>query len=94
MKNIAVHEAVYELTSEDLTGLGGPMMTTTNFRRYFRSVEGAKLAAEKDYRHGMGRLSATLPGAAAIKWRRDGKGWTSGDLRFVMYTIMPVKIED
>lgn len=75
---------LFELTSENLSNVGGPMgtdYTTTNFRKFYPSAEAAKSAAEKDY----GR---------PIKWAKKGKhGWTSGDLNYVMYDIVPVRVE-
>lgn len=76
---------LYELTSENITyAAGGPMgsSSTTNFQRYFRSADKAKIAAQKDI------------GRSPIKWQKSRKGWTSGDMGHVMYTIIPVKIED
>jgi len=74
----------YELVSENLTHLGGPMgseYTTTNFRKYFNDSKKAKLFAEKDF-------------GKKIKWLKTGKGWTSGDLSWVMYYINEIKIKN
>ncbi len=46
---------VYELESENLEGLGGPMgteSTSTNWRRFFTSADAAQTAAITDYRKG------------------------------------------
>lgn len=74
----------YELVSEDLTGVGGPMgtdHTTENFTKFFVDIENAKKYAEKDY-------------GDKIEWIRCNGGVSSGDLLHVMYDITPVKTED
>jgi hypothetical protein len=71
------------LVAEDLTSLGGPMgteHTTVIFTRYFTDVGKAKAAAEKHY-------------GAPINWKRREGAVTSGDLRWVMYTIDRIKVE-
>jgi len=78
--------SMYELTSTDLTNLGGPMgteSTSENFHKLFASLESAKSAAERDYNQSRG----------PIKWKRNGRGWTSGDLGYVMYDIEKVRVE-
>lgn len=72
-------DKLWELVSEDLTHLGGPMGTeyaTEIFRRKFYTLEGAKRFAQEDY-------------SGEIEWKRDRKGWTSGDMGHVMYEIRP-----
>jgi hypothetical protein len=118
-------DAVYSLTSEDLSNLGGPMgceHTSTNFIKYFKDVEKAKKYAFKDYmktiinrryRDGSDRSSSSddpqdeksekiraLENKMEIekakkefKWRRDGSGWTTGDLNFVMYDIQKLMVK-
>jgi hypothetical protein len=74
---------VYELVSENLTELGGPMgseHTWTNWRKLFRDVLSAKAYAEKDY-----KKEAKEP--EKIKWTRGNGGWHTQDLLFVMYHI-------
>jgi hypothetical protein len=84
---------MFELESENLTGLGGPMgseRAETNWRKFFKTVRAAKDAAEKDY----GR---------EIEWDKR-KGPTrnlkpidltcSGDLGHVMYHIKRVRAND
>jgi hypothetical protein len=83
---------VYRLVSEDVTNVGGPMGdndSSENWTEYFESIDGAKAFAEKDYaKTERGRKEGP------IKWREDGtRGWTSGDLSFVMYDITEVKIK-
>lgn len=81
-----------ELTSENLTCVGGPMgteRTWTNWRKFFNTIEDAKAYAEKDYNK-------------EIQWDKS-KGPTrdfvpldltcSGDLGYVMYHIRDVKVE-
>ena len=76
---------MYLLEAENLQNLGGPMgteYTTTMYRKFYRELDNAKQAAEKDY-------------GKPIRWGHYiGKEWTSGDLRWVMYTITLVKTED
>lgn len=48
---------IYELESENLTGLGGPMgmpgtdRTWTNYRKFFTHIAFAKDYADKEHRH-------------------------------------------
>ena len=80
---------MFELESENLTGLGGPMgteETTINWRKFFTTVEKAKEFAEKDYKKKGGREE--------FDWHEDDGEWCSGDLLFVMYNIRPVKVEE
>jgi len=81
---------MYELRSENLTHLGGPMgseYTTTNWRKFFKSLDGAKECAEKDY--------ADHKGSVPLKWTKNDKGKLStGDLGYVMYHIKEIKTED
>lgn len=74
---------MYVLISEDLTSLGAMgSRTTTNWRKYFKSLVSAKAFAEKDY-------------GEPIKWGRSSRNaYCSGDLRYVMYTIHQVHTED
>jgi hypothetical protein len=85
---------MYKLTSENLTGLGGPMgteRTWNNWEKYFNDIVIAKDFALRDYR------KETKDSEATIDWRDTTLGRTtdvritSGDLRFVMYTIEEVK---
>ena len=74
---------IYSLTSEDLTHLGGSMGTeysTTNWIKYFTTINLAKAYALKDYRITDKNLD--------IKWR----GNHSGDLRWVSYDIKTIKV--
>ena len=73
---------IYTLISENLTGLGGPMgteRTWENWRKNFIDPDVAKMVAQKDYE--------SQSKSAPIKWKKTKKGWTSGDLSFVMYSI-------
>jgi len=76
---------MYEVESENLSSLGGPMgteHTTTNWRKYFLDLINAKSFCEKDY-------------GKKIEWKRKGhNGACSGDLLYVMYNIRKIKIED
>lgn len=72
-------KTIIELESENLTNLGHMgSETTTNWRRFFKTVGKAKEAAEKDY-------------GKPIKWSR-GSRICSGDLGYVMYHITKVKV--
>jgi hypothetical protein len=74
---------MFELRSENLTGLGGMMgteRTWTNFRKFYSSTELAKDAAEKDL-------------GEKINWKKTTNGFNSGDLGHVMYHIKKVKVE-
>jgi hypothetical protein len=67
---------VYELTIEDMSTLGAmgssPTVTET---KLFANLENAQAYAEKDY-------------GKPITWEHYTKrGWTSGDLMYVMYYI-------
>lgn len=76
---------MYELESENLTGLGGPMgteRTWPNWRKFFRTAEAAKVYAERDFKK-------------SIEWSGGlVRGFSSGDLGHVMYHIRLVKIEE
>lgn len=68
---------MYQLVSENLTNLGGPMgteYTFDNFRSQFSTLEKAKHFAESDY-------------GGKIDWIKTKKGVRSKDLGYVMYHI-------
>jgi len=79
---------MFQLVSENLTGLGGPMgteRTWTNWEKFFNNMDAAKEFAQKDYaRHGRPKK---------IQWTRGKKSCNSGDLLFVKYHINEVEIE-
>lgn len=75
---------MFMLRSINLTGLGGMMgteRTSTNFRKYFKTLAHAKAYAEKDYKN-------------PLKWHKIGEDHSTGDLRYVMYSISKLKTED
>ena len=76
---------MWELVSTNLTGLGSRMgteRTWTNFRKHFKSLNNARLFAEKDY-------------GKSLIFRKTGiTGYTTGDLNYVAYTINKIKSED
>lgn len=75
---------IYQLTSENLQGLGGPMgteKTTVNWVKPFESVETAMAYAVNDYE-----------GDEEVKWTKGTAGWHSQDLRWVMYYIHEVEL--
>ncbi len=81
---------IYILESNDLSTVGGPMGSeriTTNFVKYFYSIDNAKKYAEEDYFN-------YYAGDESIKWKKTPHGITSGDLRSVEYNIEKTKIED
>lgn len=80
---------LWELESEDLSNLGGPMgseYTTTNWRKFFPTQLSARRFAEADY------LKET-DSPSPIVWSRRRGGVSSQDLLFVMYHIRPVKVQ-
>jgi hypothetical protein len=75
---------IYQLTSENLQGLGGPMgteRTTVNWVKPFESLETAQAYAENDYE-----------GKEKLKWSKVEKSWHSQDLSWVMYHIHEVEL--
>lgn len=80
----------YVLIAEDMRNVGGPMHmqdTPTIFRRYFRDPVAAKKCAERHYKK-------TYKSKRVIEWEALSKGFVSGDLGTVMYTIKCLKTED
>ena len=81
---------MYELTSQNLTHLGGPMgseYTYDNWRKFFTTIELAKKYAQKDY-------NKDGPAPEFIKWKKENKDCiTSQDLGYVQYYIRTVKCE-
>lgn len=85
---------MWELISEDLTGLGGPMGTDNtpiNFRKFFKSIENAKKYAEKDYK--CGKISWRVS-KDYVHYNSSKYSVTSGDLGYVMYRIRKIETED
>jgi hypothetical protein len=77
---------MYELVSENLSGLGGPMGTEEtwdNWRKFYDTIDAAKIAAEKDYKGGK----------KPLKWIKEGSDFRTEDLSYVMYHIHKIKIE-
>jgi len=76
---------VFQLTSENLTHLGGQMgseYTTTNFTKPFSDLVTAKQYAEKDYRRQAGK------NGRPIVWVRENSNYVrTEDMSFVMYHI-------
>lgn len=75
---------IYQLTSENLSGLGGPMgteKTSVNWVKPFESLETAQAYAENDYE-----------GAEKLEWTKGTNGWYSQDLHWVMYYIHEVEL--
>jgi len=82
---------IYELESENLTKLGGPMgteRTSTNWRKFFNSIDNAKKFAQKDYNKNSKREDTKL------KWTEEEDHIRTDDMGFVMYYIRVVKTED
>jgi hypothetical protein len=80
----------FELRSENLQNLGGPMgseYVEDNWVRPYSSIEKAKKAAEKDYKKECGGNPEKK-----IIWTRKGRTITTQDLRFVMYYITEKKV--
>ena len=83
---------MYELVSENLSGLGsmGNQTTKINWRKFFSTLDAAKNEAEKDY-------GAKIEFDAKKGPTRDFKPidfLCSGDLCYVMYHINKVECED
>lgn len=77
---------MFMLIATDLTGLGGPMGTETTktiFREFFTTMPKAKRRAEEHYKKNKG--------TEVIQWKGNDKAATSGDLRWVMYSVKEVK---
>lgn len=75
---------MYNLKSEDLSHLGGPMgseYTTINYVKTFSTIKLAKEYAETEY-------------GKKIEWKKPIGVITSGDLAFVMYTIFETKVDE
>jgi len=68
----------YQLINEDLTNLGGPMGTEYTTERWRRNYKTLPEA----------RAAAERDYGEPIEW----KGYSSGDLGHVMYTIQPVRV--
>ena len=74
---------MFQLYSENLTGLGGSMGTEhtwANYVKFFISVDLAKEYAETGFGN-------------PIKWKKFRDGYKSPDLRYVMYYISKIKVE-
>lgn len=81
----------FEVRSENLTNLGGPMgseYTFDNWSMSVSSVEKAKTIVEKDYKKECGGTPEQI-----IKWIKKGKNYQTQDLRFVMYYIREVTVK-
>lgn len=76
-------KAIYSLTAEDLTNLGGPMgteYTETMWIKYFTSKEKAKKYAEKHFK-------------GSLKWiKNEDGGVRTPDMGWVMYYINLIKV--
>lgn len=81
---------VFELESENLSNVGGPMgnnSSSTNWTRLFYDKEKAKMFAELDYKKNNGKEK--------IEWANDRSGGCrSQDLRWVMYNITSLRVYD
>lgn len=80
---------MFNLTSENLTNLGGPMGTEhtfPNWTKHFTDAAKAKTFAETDYEKSRGKHPP-------IKWKETKDGFNSGDLGWVMYHINEVQVE-
>jgi hypothetical protein len=84
---------VYELVSDNITNVGGPMgnnASSENWSKLFEKLKVAKEYAEQDY-----RLEAVRTGKdnrEKIMWRGDSETWCSQDLGFVQYIIKKVRV--
>lgn len=81
----------FEVRSENLTNLGGPMGSEyvyDNWSKSVSTVEKAKAIVEKDYKKECGGEPEEI-----IKWEKKGKHYQTQDLRFVMYYIREVTVK-
>lgn len=79
---------IYQLISENLSGLGSPMgteCTWENFSKPFSTMDKAKAYAQKDY-------NKSCP-KEVLEWHKETYGERTGDLGFVMYYIKKIKVE-
>ena len=88
MKSKAKKVAVFQLESENLSHLGGPMgseYTTINFTKPFASLDVAKEYADKDYRRQTGAKDAK---ERPLVWVRENSRYVrTEDMGFVMYHV-------
>ena len=88
---------MYVLISENLTGLGGPMGTEEtweNWRRHFKRPESAKEAAQKDWeKQTSGKVLAEHHLPKELVWIKEGSGFRTEDLHWVMYHIRKIRVE-
>jgi hypothetical protein len=95
----------YELVSENLTGLGGPMgteRTWDNFRKSFKDdldgshgmipVDGSGLAKAKAFAE-EDYKKHMKDKKVKFEWIKTDTGFRSPDLGFVMYRINEIKFE-
>jgi len=74
---------VYRLTAENIVDVGRMGGSTyIEWEKFFTSVNKAKKYGKKAYK-----------GANDWEWVKDGTGFSSGDLGFVMYDIKLLKLE-
>jgi len=77
---------IYNVVAENTSTMGAPMGVTIHmsdyFNLYFDDIGAALARCQKHY----GKKNGVL------KWKRDGKRWTTGDLLWVCYSITPIKI--
>jgi hypothetical protein len=81
----------FEVRSENLTNLGGPMGSESvhdNWSKSVSSVEKAKAIVDKDYKKECGGNPWH-----EIKWTKRGKNYQTQDLNFVMYYIREVAVK-
>lgn len=79
---------IFELRSENLTSLGGPMGSEDvhdNWSRLYSSMDKAMKAAERDYKK--------EGGEEKIIWKGGKSNKSSQDLRWVMYHITKQRIQ-
>lgn len=81
----------FEVRSENLTNLGGPMgseSVSDNWSKSVSTMEKAKALVEKDYKKECGGKPEKI-----IKWTKGKKNCNTQDLRFVMYYIREVTVK-
>jgi hypothetical protein len=81
--------SVYELITTDMTNASAPMgsASTSSSSEFFMSPDSAMKSAEKHYNRNNDEKEK-------LKWKKTPRKseWSTGDLRWVMYEIKPLKI--
>jgi hypothetical protein len=91
MEEMMIEVKVYELSSENLSGLGGRMGSESsriNWYSFFYSIDAAKQHAEADYGRPIQWGSRNMPTCNGV----PNFLLCSGDLGYVMYRIRLIEV--